>query len=425
MKPPDHTVVSGGPLVVIIGGGFGGLAAARALARKPVRILLIDRTNHHLFQPLLYQVATAGLSPAHIAKPIRSILRNQKNVEVLLDEVTGIDPAKREVHMADRTVRYDYLIVAAGARHSYFGNDHWEELAPGLKNIQDALSIRNRILTAYERAEKALTKEDMRREQTFVVIGGGPTGLEMAGAIAELAHFTLARDFRRIDPKETRIVLIEAGPRLLPAFPPDLSEKALQQLRALNVEVKLGSPVKNIAPGCVELEGEMIPASTIIWAAGNKASPLAGMLGAETDRQGRVIVNQDLTLPGHAEIQAIGDMVSIKDAKGNPVPGVAPAALQMGTHAAGNILRQIAGKAPRPFWYFDKGSLATIGRHAAVADVPILGHFAGAPAWLAWAFIHLYFLIGFSNRFFVFLEWAWAYFTYSKGARLITVNEEE
>ena len=408
------------PVVVIIGGGFGGLSAALALHHAPARVLLLDRTNHHLFQPLLYQVATSQLSPADIAKPIRSILRDQANTTVAMSLVKEILPDEKIVVTTGRRIKYDYLIVAGGARHSYFGKDEWEPFAPGLKSLGDAIDIRRRVLTAFEQAEKY--EDDARRKSamTFVVVGAGPTGVEMAGAISELAHTSLKADFRRIDPKQTRVLLIEAGPRVLPSFTESLSKSALRQLqRRLNVEVLLNTKVTGLGERIVELDGKPLAAHTIIWAAGNNASPLARQLGGETDRAGRVLVNQDLTIPGHPEIQAVGDMALIKDKKGKPVPGVAPAAMQMGKHAAKNILRQLEGKAPEPFWYLDKGSLATIGRHAGIADLKGL-RFSGWPAWLAWALIHLFFLIGFRNRVFVFWQWAWAYVTYGRGARLIS-----
>lgn len=407
------------PVVVIIGGGFGGLSAVKALKDAPVKVILIDRSNHHLFQPLLYQVATAGLSPADIAQPIRAILRDQENVTVVLDEVKEIKPDTREVVTDDLTFRYDYLIVAAGARHHYFGNDGWEKYAPGLKSLEDAVEIRRRVLVAFEVAEKAETDEERREATTFVVVGAGPTGVEMAGAISELARFTLRKDFRRIDPAIARVILVEAGPRVLPSFAPELSESALRQLEKLKVEVRLNSAVTRLAEGEVDINDEAIPTRTVVWAAGNKASKLAAMLGGEVDRQGRVKVNPDLTIPGHPEIQAIGDMVTATFDDGKPVPGVSPAAMQAGVHAAKNIERMIKGEKPKDWNYFDKGSMATIGRNAAVADIGPF-KFSGLLAWFAWVFVHLLFLIGFRNRSAVFLQWIWAYFTYGKGARLIS-----
>jgi NADH dehydrogenase len=408
------------PVVVIIGGGFGGLSAARALARAPVQVIVLDRTNHHLFQPLLYQVATSQLSPADIAKPIRSILREQKNATVSMSLVKQVVPETREVVTTGRRIKYDHLIVAAGARHSYFGNPEWEPFAPGIKSIVDAVEVRRRVLTAFEQAEKYEDEERRRSAMTFVIVGAGPTGVETAGAIAELAHNTLKADFRHIDPKLTRVLLVEAGPRVLPAYTQKLSESAQRQLeKKLHVEVRLGTRVTAVGERYVELDGVRVAAHTIIWAAGNVASPLAKQIGAETDRAGRALVNQDLTVPNHPEIQAIGDMVSLKDKRGEPVPGVAPAAMQMGRHAAQNILRQLAGKPPEPFWYVDKGSLATIGRHAGIADLRGL-RFGGWPAWLAWALVHLFFLVGFRNRVLVFLQWGWAYVFYTRGARIIS-----
>jgi len=407
------------PVVVIIGGGFGGLTAAKALADAPVEVILVDRSNHHLFQPLLYQVATAGLSPADIAQPIRAILRDQKNATVVLDEVRRIRPDTREVVTGDITFHYDYLIVAAGARHHYFGHDEWEPYAPGLKSLADATELRRRVLLSFEVAEKARTAEEKTQAMTFLVIGAGPTGVEMAGAIAELARLTLRKDFRHIDPTHARVILVEAGPRVLPTFSQESSESALGQLKALHVEVRLNSAVTRLAEGEVDINEKAIRARTVVWAAGNKASPLAGMLGAEVDRQGRVIVNKDLTVNGHPEIQAIGDMITTTFAEGKPVPGVSPAAMQAGEHAAKNILRQLQGEAPLPWEYFDKGSMATIGRNAAVAEIGPF-KFGGILAWAAWVFVHLLFLMGFRNRSAVFLQWVWAYLTYGKGARLIS-----
>jgi len=408
------------PVVVIVGGGFGGISAARALKDTPVRVILLDRTNHHLFQPLLYQVATAGLSPADIAKPIRSVLRDQENTTVIMSEVLAIQPERREVVTQDGAICYDHLIVATGARHSYFGHDEWESLAPGLKSLHDAIGLRRRILTAFEEAEKSTSPEVREAFLTFVVVGGGPTGVEMAGAIAELAHKTLARDFRHIDPRQTRVILVEAGPRVLPAFDESLSASAGRQLENLNVEVRINDPVLNVEDGVVTLKSGKIPCHTVVWAAGNAASPLARQIGCETDKAGRAKVNRDLTVSGRPEIQAIGDMVALTYGRDNkPVPGLAPAAMQMGRHAAANIRRQLEGKPTRPFKYLDKGSLATIGRLAGVGDIRGL-RFSGPLAWAAWAFVHLYFLIGFRNRVLVFIQWAWAYFTYGRGARLIS-----
>jgi NADH dehydrogenase len=406
------------PRVVIIGGGFGGLYAAKELANKPVSMILLDRTNHHLFQPLLYQVATAGLSPGDIAQPIRHILKHAENLEVVLANADRIDVAEKAVVCADRKVSYDYLIVAAGARHSYFGHDEWEQFAPGLKNLPDVLELRRRILFAFEAAEIAETAAERQKALTFVVVGAGPTGVEMAGAIAELAHKSLADDFHHVNPKDARIVLVDAAPRVLPAFTPGLSESARKQLEQLKVEVRTGVMVKDVGPDGVHVGDELIPARTIVWAAGNAASPLGKSLGVELDRAGRVKVNEDLTIPGHPEIFVIGDMAVFTYQTGEPLPGVCPVAMQMGRHAARNILAAAEGRPMLPFRYHDKGQMATIGRNRAIADLKVV-RFGGFLAWLSWLFIHLIFLIGFRNQVFVFLQWAWAYLTYSKGARLI------
>lgn len=405
------------PVVIIIGGGFGGLAAAKALDGAPVKVILIDRQNHHLFQPLLYQVATAGLSPADIAQPMRAILRKQQNVHIVLDEVEEIRPDTHEVVTGDITFKYDYLIVAAGARHHYFGNDSWEPFAPGLKSLEDALELRRRILLAFEVAEKAPTAEERQEALTFVVVGAGPTGVEMAGAISELARFTLRKDFRRIDSSEAHVMLVEAGPRVLPTFDPKLSESAKKQLEHLHVEVLLNSAVTRLAEGEVDINQKVIKTRTVVWAAGNKASPLAAMLG-EVDRQGRVKVNPDLSIINRPEVFAVGDMITTTFAGGKPVPGVSPAALQAGDHAAKNVLRLVKGQKTAAWEYFDKGSMATIGRNAAVAQIANV-KFGGLFAWVAWVLVHLIFLIGFRNRSAVFLQWIWAYFTYGKGARII------
>jgi NADH dehydrogenase len=410
------------PKVVIIGGGFGGLAAARVLAKAPVEITLIDKSNHHLFQPLLYQVATAGLSPADIAKPIRSILRGQKNVQVVMDEVVKIDKETKVVTGKDREYGYDYLIVAAGARHSYFGNDQWEKYAPGLKEIADATELRRRILSAFEVAEKTEDEAERQAAMTFVVVGAGPTGVEMAGAISELAHTVINKDFRHIDPRKTRVLLVEAGPRVLPMFAEVLSASAEKQLKNHRVEVLTGKAVQNVTDEGVTLAGEFVPARTVIWAAGNKATPLAAMLG-EVDRPGRILVQPDLSIKDHPEIFAVGDMIALKDTKGKPVPGVSPAAMQAGRAAARNVMALLEKKPTTPFTYLDKGSMATIGRNAAVADMHVM-KFGGIVAWAAWAFVHLFFLVGFRNRAAVFLTWAYAYFTFGRGARLITESGE-
>ena len=404
------------PTVVILGGGFGGLSAAKTLANKPVSVTLLDRTNHHLFQPLLYQVATAGLNPADIAQPIRHILRDAGNITVVLAEVSSIDPSsKRLLTLQGRSFTYDYLIVAAGARHSYFGHEQWEGYAPGLKTLEDALELRRRILGAFETAEMAETEEIRRSAQTFVIVGAGPTGVEMAGAIAELARHALAADFRNIDARKTQVILLDAAPRILPTFAEDLSTSALKQLRHMGVDVRTNKAVKELNAQGVTIDGEFIPSRTVVWAAGNAASPLARELGAETDRAGRVLVNPDLSVPNHPEIYAIGDMAR---QTGTALPGVSPVAIQMGRCAAQNILAQIDRRPTRPFKYFDKGSMATIGRNRAVADLKF-ARFGGFLAWLSWLFVHLIFLIGLRNKVLVLLEWTWAYFTYSHGARLI------
>jgi NADH dehydrogenase len=407
--------------VVIVGGGFGGLQAAKALADAPVRVTLVDRRNHHLFQPLLYQVATAALSPADIAQPIRSVLRGQSNVDVVLAEVDAMDVTAKEIVLGENMGRlpYDYLILAAGAHHAYFGHDEWEPNAPGLKTLEDALDIRRRILTSFEEADREPDLALRKALMTFVVVGGGPTGVEMAGAIAEIARFSLARDFRHIDTRDARVILIEAGTELLAAFPDRLSRHALQDLERLGVDVRFGKPVTAIAPDAVTVGDEIIPANTIVWAAGVQASPLGSSLGVELDRAGRVLVNPDLSVPGHPEIFVIGDLASLKDARGRPLPGVAQVAMQQGAWAAANILRAIEGKPARAFRYRDLGNMATIGRNSAVADIRGL-RLTGFVAWLAWAVVHILNLIGFRNRVLVALQWLWDYLTFQRGARLIT-----
>lgn len=412
------------PHVVIIGGGFGGLYAAKALRKAPVEITLIDRRNHHLFQPLLYQVATAGLSAIDVAQPIRKILRKQKNTTVMMAEVTEIEPDGKVLMLDGETeVSYDYLILATGATHSYFGNDEWEEHAPGLKTLEDALEIRRRVLLAFEKAEVEPDPEKRKAWLTFVVVGAGPTGAELAGALSEIAHHTVVKDFRRFDPNDARILLLEGAGRVLPPYPPDLSEKAQEQLESLSVEVRTETMVTGCDAGGVWVGNERIAAGTVLWAAGVEASPLGAQLGAETDRAGRVKVEPDLSVPGHPEIQVVGDLVSL-EADGKPVPGVAPAAIQMGRHAAENVRRAVAGKPLEAFRYKDKGSMATLGRKAAVA---VLGkkHLSGLLAWLAWLLIHVFFLIGFRNRFVVLFEWAWAYLTYQRSARVILQERAE
>ena len=407
------------PRVVVVGAGFGGLEAARNLAKLPVQVTVIDRKNHHSFQPLLYQVATAGISPGEIAAPIRWILRGRDNVEVLLGEVVGFDLERRRVSLSDLEIDYDYLVVAAGAGHSYFGHDQWERLAPGLKTVEDALEIRRRVLLAFELAEKHTIANEAEPPVNFVIIGAGPTGVELAGTLAEIARQVLRNEFKAIDPKRTRIVLLEGGPRILPAYAPDLSESAVRQLRRLGVEVRASAMVTNIEPGAVWVGNERIPATVILWAAGVAASRLGKQLDAPLDRAGRVMVDRDLSLPNHPEVFVIGDLASLKDEEGNLLPGVAPVALQEGRAVAKNIARDLENTPRKDFHYVDKGSLATIGRAAAVAQIRGL-HISGYFAWLAWLFVHVFFLIGFRNRLIVLIQWAWSYITYERGARLIT-----
>jgi NADH dehydrogenase len=409
------------PRVVIVGAGFGGLEAAKKLACETVRLTVVDRTNYYLFQPLLYQVATAALSPADIAAPLRAILRKCKNVEVLLAEVQSIDVNQRIVHAGDLHFSYDYLVLATGARHSYFGHPEWERLAPGLKSLEDAVEIRRRILLAFEYAEKISDPAARAAAMTFVIIGGGPTGVEMAGAIAEIARYTLARDFRHIDPSSARVVLIEGEPQVLGAYPEDLRVSAMKQLQDLGVELHTGVHATDLTEDGLKVGTEFIPSRVKIWAAGNNASFVGKSLGVPIDRAGRVIVQDDLTILGHPEIQVIGDLAHCTGKDGKPLPGVSAVAMQQGRHAARNILSMIEGRKPQRFWYFDKGSMATIGRNKAVADLHFL-HLSGLPAWIAWLFVHILFLVGFRNRVVVLFQWAWAYFTFNKGARLITRN---
>ncbi len=437
--------------VVIIGAGFGGLNAARILARAPLRITVIDRKNHHTFQPLLYQVATAGLSPGEIAAPIRSILRRYKNVKVLMDEVTGFDLDRRVVEAQDQAIPYDYLIVAAGARHAYFGHDDWEPLAPGLKTIEDALEIRRRVLLAFELAERQAAAGETNRPLTFIVVGAGPTGVELAGTLAEISRHALAHEFRSIDPKRSHILLLEGGPRVLPTYSEDLSRSAQEQLQHLGVEVRTSAVVTKIEPGAVHVGDTHLDAAIVLWAAGVAASPLGKKLGAPTDRAGRVLVQPDLSLPGHPEVFVIGDLAALKDENGKMLPGVAPVAMQQGRFVA-KLIRDEVGSVGAPpfsrpvreepalsaaepkgdaepkggdfdsrptFHYWDKGSLATIGRAAAIAEFGKI-HISGFIAWLAWLFIHIMYLVGFRNRLLVMIQWAWSYVTYERGARLIT-----
>ena len=414
----DHKV-----RVVIVGAGFGGLTAAHKLARSQVAITIVDRRNYHTFQPLLYQVATAGLSPGNIAAPIRWVLRHQANVEVLLGEVEDFDVARKVVKLPDLELPYDYLIVATGAGDAYFGHDEWEPFAPGLKTIEDALEIRRRVLLAFELAERQAAAGQPGMPLNFIIVGGGPTGVELAGTLAEISRHVLAHEFRSIRPRTTRIVLLEGGPRILPAYAPDLSRSAEEQLRNLGVEVLTSTMVTKIEPAAVWMGQTRLDAAVILWAAGVSASPLGRRLGAPVDRAGRVLVRPDLSVPGHPEIFVIGDLAALRQENGQLLPGVAPVAIQEGTAAARNIERDLGGDPRRDFHYFDKGSLATIGRSAAVAQFGKM-HISGFLAWLSWLFIHVFFLIGFRNRVMVVLEWAWSYFTYERGARLITGDQK-
>jgi NADH dehydrogenase len=408
------------PHVVILGGGFAGLYAARGLKRAHVRITLVDRRNHHLFQPMLYQVATAALNPSDIAAPIRSVLRNQPNTEVLLAEARAIDTAERRVDFTDgSSLTYDYIIVATGARHSYFGHNEWEALAPGLKSLEDAVEIRQRVLLAFERAERETNTIRRHAYLTFVIVGGGPTGVEMAGAVAELRRYALRRDFRRIDPGEATVLLLEGGPRLLPSYPESLSDQAKQELRRLGVEVRTETMVTDIRPGSVGAAGWTIPTQTVIWAAGNIASPLLKSLNTPLDNVGRAVVEPDCTIPGHPEVFVLGDAALFNHQEGGPLPGICPVAIQMGEYTANAIQADLAGEPRRAFQYWDKGQLAVIGRGRAVADIWKL-HFGGLLAWFIWTFVHIFFLIGFRNRILVMIQWAWSYITYGRGARIIT-----
>jgi len=426
------------PRVVIVGAGFGGLNAARALAKASLQITIIDRKNHHTFQPLLYQVATAGLSPGEIAAPIRSILRAYKNVEVLMAEVTGFNLDRRTVETPELEVPYDYLIVAAGASHAYFGHDDWEPFAPGLKTIEDALEIRRRVLLAFELAERQAAAGESKAPLNFAVVGAGPTGVELAGTLAEICRHALAHEFRSIDPARAHILLIEGGPRVLPSYPDDLSRSAQEQLHRLGVEVRTSTTVTQIEPGAVHFGDTRVAAAVVLWAAGVAASPLGKKLGVPIDRAGRTLAQPDLSIPGHPEVFVIGDLAAVKDEHGKMLPGVAPVAIQQGRFVAKLIRQEInshnavgapsfsrssregGGVDSRPaFHYWNKGSLATIGRAAAVADFGKI-HVSGFVAWLAWLFVHILFLIGFRNRLLVFIQWAWSYVTYERGARLIT-----
>jgi NADH:ubiquinone reductase (H+-translocating) len=412
---------------VVVGAGFGGLSAASMLAKGPLQVTVIDRKNHHTFQPLLYQVATAGLSPGEIASPIRSILRGHKNVEVLMNEVTGFDLANRAVNTPDGNVPYDYLVVAAGAGHSYFGHQEWEVFAPSLKTIEDALEIRRRILLAFELAERRGAAGEPPLPLNFVIVGAGPTGVELAGTLAEICHHALKHEFRTIDPAQAHIFLVEGGPKVLASYPDDLSKSAQEQLNRLGVDVRLSTMVKRIEPGAVYFGDTRVDAAVILWAAGVAASPLGRKLDVPVDRDGRVIVNPDLSLPDHPEVFVIGDLASLKDERGKLLPGVAQVAIQEGAFVAKKIQGDATGHSTKrgdgpkrtAFHYHDKGSLATIGRASAVADLGKV-HMSGYPAWVTWLFVHIFFLIGFRNRLLVLIQWAWAYVSYERGARLIT-----
>jgi len=404
--------------VVIVGGGFGGLYAAKTLAGAPVRVTLVDRRNHHLFQPLLYQVATAALNPSDIAVPLRGVLRKQRNVSVILADATRVDVPGKKLILSDGELPYDYLIVATGATHSYFGRDAWARHAPGLKTIEDALEIRRRVLLAFEAAEREADPGRRRAWLTFAIVGGGPTGVELAGALAEIARHALARDFRAIDPRQARIVLLEGAPRVLPTFPAELSEKAREQLKRLGVEVRTAAKVTEVDGEGVAVGPERVPARTVLWAAGVAASGLGRTLGAPLDRAGRVLVTPGLTVPGRSDLFVIGDLAALEQ-DGKPVPGVAPAAIQMGRHAGDQIRRALRGEPLKRFRYDDRGMLATIGRAAAVA-VFRRARLSGIVAWWAWLAVHIFFLIGFRNRFLVLFGWAWTYLTFRRGARLIT-----
>lgn len=410
------------PRVVIIGGGFGGLTAARKLKQAPVDVLVIDRRNHHVFQPLLYQVATAALSPGDISAPIRWILRHQPNTQVWMGDVASIDPAGKALTLVDGTaVPFDYLIVAAGATHAYFGHDEWRHFAPGLKTLEDALDTRRRVLLAFEMAERTPDRAAQRRLLTFVVVGGGPTGVEMAGSLAEISRHALANDFRAIDPESARVILIEGGPSILGTYPEELSAFARKKLERLGVNVWTNSIVTNVTPGAVHVGGETIEAGTILWAAGVSASPLGRSLGAPLDRAGRVLVNDDLSVPGHPDIFVVGDLAALKGADGKWLPGVAQVAIQQARHAAANLRCRLAGQPTRPFAYRNLGNLATIGRNSAIADLP---HWRskGFIAWLFWLFVHIMNLVGFRNRLSVLTNWAFSYLTFQRSVRLITFD---
>jgi NADH dehydrogenase len=404
--------------VVIIGAGFGGLRAAKALARAPVRVTMIDARNFHLFQPLLYQAATGALSPAEISYPIRTILRRQRNAQVFMQEALAVDPAARKVILRRGEIAYDFLIVATGARHSYFGHDDWERWAPGLKTIEDAQQIRRRILLALEQAEMEADPARRQALLTFAVVGAGPTGVELAGAIAEIARHVMAKDFRAFDPRDARVLLVEAGPRVLSAFPEELAAKAEEALAGLGVEILKNAPVTELDGGSITCGGRAIAAATVLWAAGVTASPLGRSLGAPLDRAGRVLVEPDLSVPGHPEVFVIGDLAAFTHQGGAPLPGVAPVAMQQGDHAARNIRLSLECRPRQPFRYVNKGNLATIGRNHAVADFGFL-RLSGFVAWAAWLLVHIVYLVGFRNRFVAIFNWAVAYLTYRRASLLI------
>ena len=412
--------------MVIVGGGFAGLQAAMHLAGKPVEVMLVDRRNHHTFQPLLYQVALAALSPGDIAQPIRSIFRNRQNVDVLMDEVVGIDAAAKSVHLhSSANLHYDYLILATGSTHSYFGHDDWEPYAPGLKTVEDAIEIRRRVLLAFELAEREALEHGSHPPLNFVVVGGGPTGVELAGAISDISRLYMRKDFRHIDPSQAHVIVMEGSPRILATYPEDLSREATKELRRLGVEVRNNAIVTDVQPGYVVVNRERVESVVTLWAAGVQASPLGKMLGAEMDKRGAIFVDSYLNPAGHPDIFVCGDLAHVVE-NGRQIPGVAQPAMQMGAHAAREILADMAGKPRTKFHYFDKGDMATIGRHSAVGDVkwPFHAHMRGFPAWMAWLTIHIYFLIGFRNRIVVLLQWIWMYFALSVGPRLITGSQK-